>query len=175
MFAKMTTRNRHYFIIIFISLVGCVVVPVPGSGSELQQTTPDATITLAALSPVTMEVSTATPFLPTEIPTQTPSAEPSGTPTAVPQETQTLTTSKSCQPSQNQAQTVLQAAIPKKFWGLHYQTNGVHPPSMEFFGVISGETKTSTVEDQPGNSESIDLARMYFLNVDGSLDSLWVA
>ena len=104
-----------------------------------------------------------------------PSAEPSGTPTAAQQETQTLTRSKSCQPSQNQAQTVLQAAIPKKFWGLHYQTNGVHPPSMEFFGIISGETKISTVENQPGNNESIDLARMYFLHVDGSLDSLWVA
>ncbi len=161
-----TTRNRLFFVAVLFALAGC---------RERQQTPPAVTITLVVPTPMIVEAKTATPPVPTEVPTQTPSATPSETPTATPQETQTLMAGKTCQPDQDQIQVVLQAAIPQKFWGLHYQTNGVHSPSMDLFGVTSGETKTLAVEGKPGNSESLDLARLYFLNADGSLDILWAA
>lgn len=81
---------------------------------------------------------------------------------------------KSCQSNTDQIQPILQAAIPKQFWGLVYHTNGSYPPTMDIYGVTTGEASTLAVEGgRLGESEIMDLARMYFLHTDGSLGTLW--
>ena len=78
---------------------------------------------------------------------------------------------KTCLPTQDQMQAALQAAIPKYFWGVHYQVAIF--PELYFFGVNTGETKKITVDGHPGDSWYLDLARFYYLHEDGTLGFLW--
>ena len=98
-------------------------------------------------------------------PFPTPSERPTGTFTVLPMP------GKTCSPTQDQVQAALQAAIPKYFWGVHYQVAAF--PELYFFGVNTGETKTTTVAGPSGDSWNLDLARIYYLHDDGTLGVLW--
>lgn len=119
--------------------------------------------------------------LPTQIPiptltdtpwptkTLSPTSSPLNRPTAV--LTRSPAPPKTCQPYQDQVQTALQTAIPKYFWGVHYQVASF--PELYFFGINTGETKTTTVGGPSGDSWNLDLARFYYLHEDGTLGVLW--
>ena len=80
-----------------------------------------------------------------------------------------------CQ-NEAQLQSALQAAIPQDQWGLKYQTNGENPPEMKFIGVTSGQVSKLTASGRGlFAQETLDLARLYFLSADGTLNSLWTA
>jgi len=72
-------------------------------------------------------------------------------------------------------QPTIQAAIPKEGWGLKYQTNAANPPEMKLLGVTSGQVSTLEVSGRwPEERYRLDLARLYYLNSDGSLEDVWV-
>ena len=119
--------------------------------------------------------------IPTQIPTPTLTDAPRPTQTSTPFPTLserpigTFTvlpvSGKTCLPTQDQVQAALQTAIPKYFWGVHYQVAAF--PELYFFGVNTGETKTTTLAGPSGNSWNLDLARFYYLHEDGTLGVLW--
>ena len=119
--------------------------------------------------------------IPTQIPTPTLTDIPRPTQTStllpIPSERPTGTfkllpvPAKTCLPTQDQVQADLQAAIPKYFWGVHYQVASF--PELYFFGVNTGETKTTTLAEPSGDSWNLDLARLYYLHEDGTLGILW--
>jgi len=156
-----TMKTTKYFLF-FLPLTILVLASCGGS----RPAAPAATFT-----PTT----TATAF---PSPTSTPA--PSETPTMLPtdtlayQDTVIPQVGAPCLAGNDAIQAALQAAIPKQFWGLRYQTNGVHPPSMLLFGVSTGETKMLAAQDKTSSSVSLDLARFFYLHADGALDSLWV-
>ncbi|MGB8211999.1 MAG: hypothetical protein WCE68_00440 [Anaerolineales bacterium] len=125
---------------------------------------PSVTPTVTALPTV--------PPTPTVTETSVPVATvpPIATIQATPANTPAPATVTPCPIDTAKVQTVLQSTIPKQFWGLHYQTNGAHPPTMLLYGVTSGQTDSRTIQ-----GITIDLARMYYLHADGTLDNLWVA
>jgi len=72
-------------------------------------------------------------------------------------------------------QPTIQAAIPKEGWGLKYQTNAANPPEMKFLGITSGQVSTLEVTGRrSGERYRLDLARLYYLSLDGSLEDVWV-
>jgi hypothetical protein len=103
--------------------------------------------------------------------TPTPSPTPTGTSTAT-ASTATLAPGNTCQPAPDQVQAVLQSAIPDYFWGVRYNNYGGYSDLL-FYGVTTGETKTISVDEPPGDSWILDLARFYYLHQDGTLDSVW--
>ena len=127
-------------------------------------------ISYPSAPPLLTQVSTSTL---THMPRPTPTPSPSITLLERPTRTLTLSpaSSETCQPARDLLQAVLQAAIPHYFWGVHYQVAAF--PELYFFGVNNGETKTITVAGPSGNSWDLDLARLYYLRADGTLDALW--
>jgi len=158
MFAMKTTGNLLFLLpLIILALAGC------GMGHPA--------VLAATFTPTAMPTAFPSPTS-TPLPSETPTVAP--TDTFILQDTAALQVGTPCLAGNDQIQTALQAAIPKQFWGLRYQTNGVHPPSMLLFGVSSGETKTLVVQAATGFTDSLDLARFFYLHADGTLDSLWV-